>query len=151
MEDREFTFEQIVGADIRMVPFSEEEFFCTDDYKDLWKELKLLTDGSFDFNTWTDETVEEYGDPIKMRLTIRNTVWDIELKKQIGFIDFRFVDKLNEIIETLNLSENRFREVCPEGLDTMSNADQNVFLPKEVVEKLDINGYGKWDKKWIGL
>lgn len=149
MEDRQFTFEQIVGSDVRMVSVDAEDFADTESYKWLWEQMKQLPGVNFDFDSWQDVT-EEDNDP-KMEVAINGATRRIELSNNMAFFDFNFIDKLNEIIEALSLSESRFRNASPEGVENNYGSLNIVFLPEDIINKLDENGYGLGDAKWFGL
>jgi|GEM_PF-7029764 len=149
MEERRFTFEQIVGSSVEMISVEAEEFANAESYKWLWDQMKRLPKVDFDFDSWKDVTGDD--NDSKISVVIRNTSWVIELSNNMGFFDFNFIEKLNEIIETLNLSQNRFRNVSPGGVENNYGSVDIVFLPKGIIDKLDENGYGLGDEKWFGV
>jgi hypothetical protein len=149
MEDRQFTFEQIVGSEARMVSVDAEDFADTESYRWLWQQMKQLPGVNFDFESWQDVTDDD-NDP-KMDVVVDGVTRRIELANNMASFDFNFIEKLNEIIEALSLSENRFRNVSPEGVENNYGSLNIVFLPKDIVNKLDENGYGLGDAKWFGL
>ena len=149
MEDRQFTFEQIVGSDARMVSIDAEDFADAESYRWLWEQMKQLPGVNFDFDSWQDVTNDD-NDP-KIDVVVNGTIWRIELSNNMAFFDFNFIEKVNEIIEALNLSENRFRNASPEGVENNYGSLNIMFLHKDDINKLDENGYGLGDAKWFGL
>ncbi len=132
-----------------MVSVDAEDFADTDAYRWLWEQMKQLPGVNFDFDSLQDITGDD-NDP-KMDVVVKGTAWRIELSNNMAFFDFNFIEKLNEMIETLSLSQNRFRNVSPEGVENNYGFLNIVFLHEDNLNKLDENGYGLGGDKWFGL